>query len=289
MSKVKRFSDAPTLSPARLSALADHVAAELGAESDGGVVEVELAALRENPYQPRRAFDAEALRELTDSIRRHGILQPLVGRREPDGGVTVIAGHRRWRAAAAAGLTAAPVMLRRDVSDADLQVLALVENLQREDLHPVEKARALGEAARRFRTQAQAAEALGMKRSALAMWLRALELGDEVLDVCAAYRDCSLRVLLDLLALAPGRRLTAARRLTAGAPPADAPERARPGAAESAPLEVGGRVFQFAYRIPGRRATLRVTVTTTARRSATTRADLRAALEAALDRLSAAD
>ncbi|MCS7080570.1 MAG: ParB/RepB/Spo0J family partition protein [Chloracidobacterium sp.] len=282
MSKVKRFSDAPTLSPARLSALADHVAAELG--TDAGVVETPLADLRENPYQPRRTFDAEALRDLTDSIRRHGVLQPLIGRREPDGRVTLIAGHRRWRAAAAAGLTHAPVILRRDVSDADLQVLALVENLQREDLHPVEKARALGAVARRFRTQAEAAEALGMKRSALAMWLRVLDLGDEVLDVCATHPNCSLRMLLDLLALAPARRLTAAKRLVMAPPVTPAPS-----SAAGSLGEVGGRVFQFTYRVPGRQATLRVIVTTTARRAATTRADLRAALEAALDRLNEAE
>ncbi|OYT69704.1 MAG: hypothetical protein CFK52_13205 [Chloracidobacterium sp. CP2_5A] len=284
MSKVKRFTDAPTLSPARLSALADQVAAELGAESSAGVVETPLADLRENPFQPRRMLDAAALRDLTESIRRHGILQPLVGRREPDGSVTVIAGHRRWRAAAAAGLTTAPVALRRDVADADLQVLALVENLQREDLHPVEKARALGEVARRFRTQAQAAEALGMKRSALAMWLRALELGGEVLDACAAYPACSLRMLLDLLALPPARRLAAAKRLV-GAEAAPPPRAAPSGSAGGGGS--GGRAFQFVYRAPGRSATLRVTVTTTARRTATTRADLRAALEAALDCLNA--
>ncbi|MFQ3589426.1 MAG: ParB/RepB/Spo0J family partition protein, partial [Chloracidobacterium sp.] len=200
MSKTKQFATSSTLSPARLSALADHVAAELGTEGTAGSVELPLTLLRENPYQPRRTFDAEALRDLTASVRQHGVLQPLVGRREADGRVTVIAGHRRWRAAEAAGLATVPVVLRRGVTDTELRLLALVENLQREDLQAVEKARALGEAARHFSTQTQAAQALGMKRSALAMWLRALELEDEVLDVCAGLPTCSLRMLLDLLA-----------------------------------------------------------------------------------------
>ncbi len=299
MSKSKRFATSTTLSPARLSALADHVAAELGAEPAVRVLDVPLDALRENPYQPRRTFDADAMRDLTASVQQHGILQPLIGRREADGQVTVIAGHRRWQAARAAGLPTVPVVLRSEVSDADLQVLALIENLQREDLHAVEKARALGAVAQRFPTQAQAAQALGMKRSALAMWLRVLELDAAVLEVCTAIRHCSLRMLLDLLALAPARRLAAAKRLALGPAAGSAPEPVRAPAGEKAPTAValspraeapaGATVFRFAYRLPDKPATLRVTVTTTARRAVTTAADLRAALQAALDRLAAGE
>lgn len=297
MSKTKRFAASTTLSPARLSALADHVAAELGTEGAVRVQEVPLDLLRENPYQPRRVFDADALRDLTASIQQHGILQPLVGRREADGRVTVIAGHRRWQAARAAGLAAVPVVLRPDATDADLQVLALIENLQRADLHAVEKARALGAVAQRFPTQAQAAQALGMKRSALAMWLRVLELDEAVLETCAAIPNCSLRMLLDLLALAPPRRLAAATRLAAAATSAPGRGVSAPAAAgQAAPVEAaprpvavssGGLVFRFAYRLPNKPATLRVTVTTTARRAVTTAAEVREALQAALDRLAA--
>ncbi|QUW01630.1 ParB/RepB/Spo0J family partition protein [Chloracidobacterium sp. MS 40/45] len=301
MSKSKRFATSTTLSPARLSALADHVAAELGAEPAARVLDVPLDALRENPYQPRRTFDADALRDLTASIQQHGILQPLIGRREADGRVTVIAGHRRWQAARAAGLPAVPVVLRPEATDADLQVLALIENLQREDLHAVEKARALGAVARRFPTQAQAAQALGMKRSALAMWLRVLELDTAVLEVCATIPHGSLRMLLDLLALAPARRLAAAKRLAMGPSAGSAPETVRvPVGGEGQPPAVtapsrraeapaGATVFRFAYRLPDKPGTLRVTVTTTARRAVTTAADLRAALQAALDRLTAGE
>ncbi len=302
MSKSKRFATSTTLSPTRLSALADHVAAELGAEPAARVLDVPLDALRENPYQPRRTFDADAMRDLTASVQQHGILQPLIGRREADGRVTVIAGHRRWQAARAAGLSAVPVVLRSEVSDADLQVLALIENLQREDLHAVEKARALGAVAQRFPTQAQAAQALGMKRSALAMWLRALDLDAAVLEVCATIPHCSLRMLLDLLALAPARRLAAAKRLAAGpgASPATGPstgtDRASAGKAPTAvapspraEAPAGATVFRFAYRLPDKPGTLRVTVTTTARRAVTTAAEVRAALQAALDRLAAGE
>jgi ParB family chromosome partitioning protein len=192
-----------------------------------------------------------------------------------------------------------PVVLRSEVSDADLQVLALIENLQREDLHAVEKARALGAVARRFPTQAQAAQALGMKRSALAMWLRVLELDAAVLEVCATIPQCSLRMLLDLLALAPARRLAAARRLALGPSAGPAPEAGRapareggqPAAAPTRKAEApaGAAVFRFAYRLPDKPATLRVTVTTTARRAVTTAAEVRAALQAALDRLAAGE
>jgi ParB family chromosome partitioning protein len=300
MSKSKRFAATTTLSPSRLSALANHVAAELGAEPGARVLELPLDMLRENPYQPRRTFDADAMRDLTASIKQHGILQPLIGRREADGRVTVIAGHRRWQAAKAAGLSTVPVLLRSAVTDADLQVLALIENLQREDLHPVEKARALGAVAQCFPTQAQAAQALGMKRSALAMWLRVLELDKAVLEVCATIPHCSLRMLLDLLALAPARRLAAAKRLAMGPSAGAAPETVPAPAGDGAPPAVaapsrrakapaGVTVFRFAYRLPDKPATLRVTVTTTARRAATTVADLRAALQAALDRLAAGE
>ncbi|MGQ9898460.1 MAG: ParB/RepB/Spo0J family partition protein [Acidobacteriota bacterium] len=297
MSKTKQFAASTTLSPARLSALADHVAAELGADAAAQVLQVPLDVLRENPCQPRRAFDADALQELTASIRQHGILQPLVGRREADGRVTIIAGHRRWQAAKAAGLLTVPVVLRPEATDADLQVLALIENLQRADLHAVEKARALGAVAQHFPTQAQAAQVLGMKRSALAMWLRTLELGDAVLDVCATIPTCSLRMLLDLLALSPAGRLAAATRLAARPAepsaaevewPSDAVQESRRELPQRPAPPPGRLAFQFAYRLPDKPMTLRVTVTTTARRAATTAADLQAALQAALDRLAAA-
>jgi ParB family chromosome partitioning protein len=100
--------------------------------------ELPLDALRPNPYQPRRSFDPAALEELAQSLRRHGLLQPVVVR--PAGeGYELISGERRWRAARRAGLERIPVLVRETDDDAMLE-LALVENVQRQDLNPLEKA-----------------------------------------------------------------------------------------------------------------------------------------------------
>ena len=134
------------------------------------------------PYanQPRRHFDEEALQDLADSIREHGIIQPLTVRRLSSGYYQIIAGERRWRASRMAGLTEVPVVIK-DVSDEQAMELALVENLQREDLDPVEEAAGIRELMTRCDlTQEQAARKLGKSRSALANSLRLLTLPEPV-------------------------------------------------------------------------------------------------------------
>ena len=108
----------------------------------GTVTEVAIGEIRPNPLQPRRQFAAAGLEELAASIREHGLLQPVLVSRSPAGGYELIAGERRWRASRLAGLERIPVVLRDAVADADQLALALIENLQREDLTPIEEARA---------------------------------------------------------------------------------------------------------------------------------------------------
>ena len=131
-----------------------------------------------NPYQPRRSFDPAELETLADSIRRHGILQPLTVRRQ-DGGWELVAGERRLRAARLAGLKTVPCVERK-ASDEDSALLALVENLQRQDLHYLEEAGAIAEyIAHAGITQEEAAARLGKSPSALANKLRLLRLSPE--------------------------------------------------------------------------------------------------------------
>ncbi len=148
-----------------------------------GASELPLARIRANPFQPRARFDDGALGELTDSIRAHGVLQPVVVRRAEDGAFELIAGERRVRAARAAGLAAIPALVR-SASDQELQTLALVENLQREDLNAIEKARALQAMMRNFDwTQEDVARRVGKARTTIANLLRLLELPDEILGM----------------------------------------------------------------------------------------------------------
>jgi ParB family chromosome partitioning protein len=116
-------------------------ASEPRIETDGEAVSfrVEVDRITPSPFQPRRTFDEAKIEELASSIRNQGIIQPLVVRRNGDG-YELIAGERRWRAAMRAGLTHVPIVVR-DASDHEALQLALVENLQREDLNPIEEAR----------------------------------------------------------------------------------------------------------------------------------------------------
>lgn len=151
---------------------------------DGGQVEqLPLREIEPDPGQPRKTFDDEALSELAASIAEHGLLQPIAVRPRPTGGYTIIAGERRWRAARLAGLTEVSVVVR-EVSDEQAMELALVENLQREDLDPVEQAAGIRELMTRCDlTQEQAAAKLGKSRSAVANSLRLMNLPDDALEL----------------------------------------------------------------------------------------------------------
>ena len=142
-----------------------------------GPLEVAVGDITPSPYQPRREFDEEALAELAASIAAQGVLQPLVVRTKAQGGFELIAGERRWRAAQQAGLHQVPVVLKR-VSDQEASIIALMENIQREDLGAMEQAAGLERLRSEFDlTQQELADVVGKSRVAIANSLRLLKLG----------------------------------------------------------------------------------------------------------------
>lgn len=150
-------------------------------DASKSAVKLKITEIEPNREQPRKSFDDEALRELADSISVHGILQPLLVRPLPDGGYRLVAGERRWRASRMAGLTEVPVVIR-EMSDSEEMELALVENLQREDLNPIEEAQGLALLMETYGlTQEQAAKRVGKSRPAVANSMRLLALPQDVL------------------------------------------------------------------------------------------------------------
>ena len=138
-----------------------------------------------SPFQPRRWIDDEGIEELAASIRSQGLLQPVVVRPRAAGGFELIAGERRWRAAQRAGLERVPVVVR-DVDDRGALAMALIENVQREDLNPIEEAQGLERLRQEFElTQEQVAEAVGKSRPAVANLLRLLNLPEAVRELLA--------------------------------------------------------------------------------------------------------
>lgn len=149
-----------------------------------GFAEIPIDRLRANPHQPRHRFDPEALEELAASIRLHGVLQPLLVSESPPDRYVLITGERRWRAAKLAGLATVPAVIRERVEDVQQLELALVENLQRRDLTPLEESRAF----EHLRTslglsQQEIANRVGMERSTVANALRLLKLPAEVQEL----------------------------------------------------------------------------------------------------------
>ncbi|MCX7825610.1 MAG: ParB/RepB/Spo0J family partition protein [Verrucomicrobiae bacterium] len=156
------------------------------------VIQIELANIRANPFQPRTKFEQQALEELIASIRERGIVQPLIVRPAADGqGYELIAGERRLRAARELGLATVPALVRK-ADDRDSLELALIENLQREDLNPIEEAQGYQQLIQRFGlTQEQVAQQVGKNRATVANSLRLLALPE---DVQAWVRDGQLSV-----------------------------------------------------------------------------------------------
>lgn len=151
-------------------------------EEKGGSVTVNINDIEPNRDQPRKDFDEEALKELSDSIALHGVIQPLLVRPISDGGYQLVAGERRWRASRMAGLTEVPVFIR-EMSDRQVAEVALIENLQREDLNPLEEAKGYAQLMKSYdMTQEQVAKSVGKSRPAVANAMRILELPDEILE-----------------------------------------------------------------------------------------------------------
>lgn len=175
--------------------------------------EIPIDQICRGRYQPRREMENSALEELADSIRAQGLMQPIVIR-PIESGYEIIAGERRWRAAQMAGLTAIPAVIR-DVPDEAAIAMALIENIQREDLNPVEEAIALQRLQQEFElSQQEVAEAVGKSRSAVENSLRLLNLSDEV-KTYLERGDIEMGHARALLPLDPALQLEAASEIVA--------------------------------------------------------------------------
>lgn len=155
-------------------------------EDGATTVTLPLDEIIPNRDQPRKQFDDEALADLSASIAQHGVLQPLLVRPMPDGSYQLVAGERRWRASRMAGLSEVPVVIR-DMNEQEAAELALIENLQREDLNPMEEAIGYRTLMENYgMTQEQAAQVVNKSRPAVANALRLLQLPEEVTDLVSA-------------------------------------------------------------------------------------------------------
>lgn len=183
------------------------------AVSASGVELIKISEIEPNKNQPRRDFDQTALEQLADSIREHGIIQPLVLRPLTAGGYQIVAGERRYRASRMAGLNEVPAVIK-ELTDTETMEIALIENLQREDLNPVEEALGYQELMEKYDfTQDAVSKSVGKSRPAIANSLRLLNLPEEVLDMV---RDGSLssghaRAILSLEE--PGQMVSLAKRV----------------------------------------------------------------------------
>ena len=148
------------------------------------VTTLRLSEIEPNKNQPRKSFDSDALKQLADSIVEHGVIQPLLVRSLPSGNYVIIAGERRWRASKMAGLSEIPVVIRDDISDERAAQIAMIENLQRENLNPIEEALGYKEIIDKHGlTQDKLARALGKARSSIANSLGLLTMPNGVQEL----------------------------------------------------------------------------------------------------------
>lgn len=148
--------------------------------SGNGALVISIEKIRRNPYQPRETFDPERLEELADSIRVHGIIEPLVASKDSDGSYELISGERRLRAAKRAGLTEVPVVLK-ELGRRDKLEIAIIENVQREDLNPIERAKSYQRLVDEFRYgQEEVAKRVSKSRESVANSLRLLKLPEKI-------------------------------------------------------------------------------------------------------------
>jgi ParB family chromosome partitioning protein len=232
----------------------------LGEGGQPELMHLPVETVHPNPRQPRRRFEPEAAAGLASSIGKQGVLQPIVVRRRAEGGFELVAGERRWRAARAAGIATLPAVVR-DVEDRDSLLLGLVENVARENLSPVEEARAYASLVDEFELSlADVAEHVGKSKSAVSNRLRLLELPEDVLWMLAR-GDLTEGHARAVLALPDdeSRRRLARRVVEEGLSVRSAERAARDGGARRRPRRNGaldpglvGRARAAAERLTGR-------------------------------------
>ncbi len=144
--------------------------------------QVEIGLIDRNPDQPRKIFDDEALSELASSIKQHGVIQPIIVK-EVDGRYVIIAGERRWRASRLVGLKTIPCVIK-DYTEQEISEIAIIENLQREDLNPIESAKAIKNLINQYNlTQDEVADKIGKSRPAVANTIRLLSLPEQIITL----------------------------------------------------------------------------------------------------------
>jgi ParB family chromosome partitioning protein len=197
-----------------LEALLGPKVSDTPAAASGLPTELALDRLRAGRYQPRTRMDEGSLYELAESIRSQGVMQPILVRPVGAGHYEIIAGERRYRAARLAGLASVPVLVK-DVADEAAAVMALIENIQREDLNPLEEAQGLQRLVSEFKlTHEQAAQAVGRSRSAASNLLRLLNLADPVQQMLMA-GDLDMGHARALLALPAAQQVMTAHQISA--------------------------------------------------------------------------
>jgi ParB family transcriptional regulator, chromosome partitioning protein len=208
-------ADAPAAPAPELRAVpADAAAAAEPVAADNALRSLPVDIIQRGKFQPRLDMHQESLQELADSIGEQGVVQPIVVRSIGAGRYEIIAGERRWRAAQLAGLHEIPAVVR-EVDDRGAIAIALIENIQRENLNPIEEARALKRLVDEFEvTHEEAAHAVGRSRAAVSNLLRLLDL-EETVKQMVEHRELEMGHARALLALSGGRQIEAARQVVA--------------------------------------------------------------------------
>ena len=142
---------------------------------------ISITDIQKNPYQPRKEFDIEKLHELAQSIKENGVIQPIIVRQSPVIGYEILAGERRYRASLLAGLTSIPAVVKQ-LSDQEMMVQSIIENLQRENLNPIEEARAYESLVEKGFTHAEIADKMGKSRPYISNSIRLLSLPEQILS-----------------------------------------------------------------------------------------------------------
>lgn len=142
---------------------------------------ISITDIQKNPYQPRKEFDKEKLDELAQSIKENGVIQPIIVRQSPVIGYEILAGERRYRASLLAGLTSIPAVVKQ-LSDQEMMVHSIIENLQRENLNPIEEARAYESLVEKGFTHAEIADKMGKSRPYISNSIRLLSLPEQIIS-----------------------------------------------------------------------------------------------------------
>lgn len=208
------LSSGAAATPAEAIKAATNAAADVTTKVDGVLKNLPIEFLQRGKYQPRRDMHQEALEELAESIKSQGVMQPIVVRPVGDDKYEIIAGERRWRATQLAGLDTIPAVIR-EVPDETAIAMALIENIQREDLNPMEEAFALKRLQDEFElTHQEVADAVGKSRTAVTNLLRLINLTEDVRTLLE-HGDLEMGHARSLLSLNEGQQKTAAREIVA--------------------------------------------------------------------------